>query len=137
MRGGAGGLVMRDLVPAADPRIFQLFDGWLAARDGRLVAGRVDFDPMTISRLLEYVWIYRLAPERDDYVCDLAGEEVNAVWGHSIKGLTLTEIVGEPHRATLAERWDYARSEPAILYSAAENLPDPHFVQRVERLVDG
>lgn len=119
----------------ADPRIVQLLDGWCAARNGRPVARRADFDPLTISRMLEYVWIYRLAPERDDYVCDLAGEEVNAVWGSSIKGRTLTEIVGETHRTTLAQRWDIARSKPAILYSATEGLPDPHFVHRVERLV--
>lgn len=123
------------LLAAADPRILQLLEGWRAARKGRPVAGRADFDPLSISRLLEFVWIYRLSPEHDDYVCDLAGEEVNAVWGSSIKGLTLTEIVGGAHRTTLSERWDYARGEPAILYSATEDLPDPHFVHRVERLV--
>lgn len=120
---------------AADERILQLLDGWRAARNGRLVAQRADFDPLTISRLLEHVWIYRFAPERNDYVCELAGEEVNAVWGNSIKGLTLTEIVGETNRATLSQRWEIARGEPAILYSAMEELPDPHFVHRVERLV--
>lgn len=125
----------QDRLAAADPRIMQLLDGWRAARNGRPVARRADFDPLTISRLLEYVWIYRLSPEHDDYVCDLAGEEVNAVWGNSIKGRTLTEIVGATHRTTLAQRWEIVRNEPAILYSATEDLPDPHFVHRVERLV--
>ncbi|WPZ33557.1 PAS domain-containing protein [Thalassobaculum sp. OXR-137] len=119
----------------ADPRILDLLDGWRAARHGQAVAQRSAFDPLTIAAMLEYVWIYRLAPERDDYVCDLAGEEVNTVWGSSIKGRTLTEIVGASHRQTLARRWDDARSTPAILYSTTEDLPDPHFVHRVERLV--
>ncbi|WP_084618575.1 PAS domain-containing protein [Thalassobaculum salexigens] len=126
---------MRARIPQADPRIFELFDGWLAARGDHPVADRAAFDPVTISRMLAFVWIYRMAPDRGDYICELAGEEVNAVWGNSIKGRTLTEIVGPEHRTTLAGRWARARSEPAILYSATENLPDPHFVHRVERLV--
>lgn len=126
---------LRGRIPGADPRIFLLFEGWLAARNGYQVACRSCFDPISISRMLGSVWIYRMVPDRGDYVCDLAGEEVNTVWGSSIRGRTLTEIVGAEHRSTLAERWATARGEPAILYSAAENLPDPHFVYRVERLV--
>lgn len=128
-------LLVRQRIPHADPRMHQLFDGWLAARDGSGVARRAAFDPMTISRMLEFVWIYRMSPGVGDYVCDLAGEEVNAVWGRSIKGRTLTEIVGVDHQTTLAARWDGVRCDPAILYSATASLPDPHFVHRVERMV--
>ncbi|MDF1791122.1 MAG: PAS domain-containing protein [Thalassobaculaceae bacterium] len=122
-------------IPSADPRIHQMLDGWRAARGDGVVARRASFDPLTVVRMLEFIWIYRHCPIANDYVCDLAGEEVNAVWGHSIKGRTLTEIVGAEHRSTLAERWAIARSEPAILYSATEDMPDPHLVHRVERLV--
>ena len=124
-----------DGLKGADPRIAELLDAWRAARHGDLVARRSAFDPLTIARMLEYVWIYRVALERGDYVCDLAGEEVNAAWGCSIKGRTLTEIVGSANRDTLAQRWDDARDGPAILYSTTVHLPDPHVVHRVERLV--
>jgi hypothetical protein len=68
-------------------------------------------------------------------VCELAGEEVNAVWGGSVKGLTLTDIVGAEFQPILAGRWEAVLAEPAILYSSMERLPDPHLIYRVERLV--
>ncbi len=126
---------MRALVPTADPRIFQMFDGWAAARNGGAVAHRSEFDPMRVAPLLGFLWIYRRHPERGDYVCELAGEEVNAVWGGSVKGRTLTEIVGTEHQPILADRWAAVLGEPAILYSSMERFPAPHLIYRVERLI--
>lgn len=128
-------MLIRERVPSADPRIFQLFDAWLAARDGQAVTRRSAFDPLPIGPLLSFMWIYRKCPEQDDYVCELAGEDVNDAWRGSIKGHTLRQIVGDEHQPILAARWATVLGEPAILYSSMERFPAPHLIYRVERLV--
>lgn len=107
----------------ADPRVFEFLDAWRAARRGTLVPQRADFDPLRVPRLLPHVWLYRYEPDRDDFVCRLAGEEVNAVWGRSIRGLALKQIVGEADHPTVLRRWRMIVSVPLLHYgSAVERL---------------
>jgi hypothetical protein len=47
--------MLRTLIPDADPRIFQLFDGWRSARNGQAVARRSDFDPLLVAPLLGFL----------------------------------------------------------------------------------
>lgn len=127
--------LLRARIPDADPRIFQMFEGWHAACDGDIVPHRSEFDPLTVFPLLPFIWIYRWCADAGDYVCDLAGDGVNTVWGNSIRGRTLTRIVGPDQGTVLVERWRGLRSLPGLLYSSTQRLPDTHHVHRAERLV--
>lgn len=126
---------LRAHLPEVGARIERVFDGWIAARHGRAVPRRADFDPLTIPDLLGFVWIYRLDTKLGDFVCELAGERVNMAWGRSIKGQRLRDIVGEDNHPKIIERWNRIREEPMILYGAAVGEPGSGGKQFVERLV--
>lgn len=108
---------VRALIPDADPRILRVIDAWLAARHGRLVPLRGDFDPILVGNVLAYVWIYRFRPNQGDYICELTGEQVSIAWGHSIKGMWLRDIVGPTHHPTVLRRWEGLRTQCRILYA--------------------
>jgi len=103
----------------ADPRIFAFLQAWRDARRGSLVPLRRDFDPLAIPRLLPKAWFYQFDPECGDFVCRLAGEEVNAAWGRSIRGETLLQIVGPVDHPTVFRRWKQIVGVPLIHYGAA------------------
>ena len=109
----------------ADPRILVFFHAWNAARRRTLVPLRSDFDPMLIQSLLAHVWLYRFDPAVGDFVCKLAGEEVNLAWGRSIKGRTLREIVGAADHPIMMARWRKLLTVPLLHYgSASERLSE-------------
>lgn len=118
-----------------DPRITGFLRVWREARAGRLVPLKRDIDPIRFPRLLPYVWLYRFDPERDDFVCRLAGEEVNGAWQRSIKGLTLREIVGDKDQPTIRGRWDQIISEPLVQYGAAVERLTALTLHRAERML--
>ena len=110
-------------IPGADPRIFAFFQAWRAARRGGLVPLRGDFDPMTVPGLLANIWLYRFDPQRDDFVCRLAGEQINLAWGGSIRGKTLHQVVGAADHPVVLQRWKFILRVPLVHYgSAAERL---------------
>ena len=108
----------RGRVPDADPRLHSFLGAWLDARGADLVPRRSSFSPMSIPSLLRFIWIYEFAPERQDFVCELAGESVNDVWGGSIRGRTIREVVGEADYPRVRGRWDAIFGQPAIQYGA-------------------
>lgn len=119
----------------ADPRVVRFLDAWRQARRGALVPLRDAFDPMAIPGLLGCVWMYRFDPALDDFVCRLAGEEVNAAWGGSIRGRTLREIVGDANHPRVIARWRRMLAGPSIQYGAAAEHLSEGRSRHVERLV--
>lgn len=122
-------------LPGADPRIFAFFHAWRAARHRSLVPLRADFDPAAIPSLLGHVWIYRLDPDRGDFVCKLAGEQVNGAWGRSIKGMTLREIVGPADHPVMMNRWMQLLTVPLLHYGSASERLSELEIQSAERLL--
>ncbi|MEQ8814556.1 MAG: PAS domain-containing protein [Thalassobaculum sp.] len=118
-----------------DPRVFTFIDAWRAARRGKLVPFRQDFDPTVVPGLLGSVWLYRYEPELGDFVCRLAGEAIKAAWGGNLTGRTLREIIGEDDYAVVIERWRRIMAGPLIQYGAAAELGSDSQQRRVERLV--
>lgn len=122
-------------LPNADPRIFDFFEAWRRARRGRLVPRRRDFDPIAVPGLLRHVWLYQYDPDRADFVCKLAGENVNEAWGRSIRGLSLRQVIGEADHATVLRRWLRILSVPLIHYGAARERLSALELQQAERLL--
>lgn len=119
----------------ADPRILEFLAAWMAARKGKLVPLRGDFDPTGVPSLLGSVWLYRFEPERGDYYCRLAGEDVKAAWHGNLRGLSLREIVGADDHAVVMERWRRIVAGPLIQYGAAAEQGGDGRQRRVERMV--
>lgn len=122
-------------LPGADPRIFEFLDAWRSARRGTMVPYRHDFEPMSVVKLLPHVWLYRYEPEHADFVCRLAGEEVNAAWGHSIRGETLRRVLGEADHPTVFRRWQQIVSVPLLHYGSAVERLSAMETRSAERLL--
>lgn len=119
----------------ADPRIFEFLNAWRAARGDNLLPKRPDFDPLTIPRLMPCLWMYRYDHEADDFVVRLAGEEINAAWGHSIRGMPLRKVVGEADHPVVLKRWWEILKTPFIQYGAKSERMSALDMKRAERMV--
>lgn len=126
---------LRDHLPAADERLFEFFGAWLDARKDGLVPLRKDFSPTRIAHLLPFIWIYQYDPEVGDFVCHLAGENVNDAWGQGLKGRTLRDIVGQKDFEMVRERWRHIVNDPAIQHGSEKEKMTALKVWRAERLL--
>lgn len=96
---------------------------------------RRDFDPAAVATLLSSVWLYRYDSELEDFVCRLAGEDVNHAWGGNIRGLTLRQIVGQEDHPVVLARWRNIIVKPAVHYGAAMERLTNQELRRAERLI--
>lgn len=123
------------LPPGTDPRLLTFFDAWRLARSDAVVPNKRDFDPSQIPALLRFTWLYRDDPAAGDFVCQLAGEEVNRAWGHPIKGMTLRQVVGDEDYPVVHRRWRTIVDTPLIQYGAKEEKLSSQDLWRAERLL--
>lgn len=126
---------METRLSGADPRIFAFLNAWRAARRDTMVPFHRDFEPLGIPSLLPHVWLYRYDPTQGDFVCRLAGEEVNAAWERSIKGETLRQILGEEDHPTVLRRWKQIVTVPLLHYGSAVERLSAHQTRSAERLL--
>ncbi len=122
-------------LPDAHPAIFTFLDAWRDMRGGRLVPYKRDFDPARVRGLLASIFLYRFDRERDDFVCHLAGEQINQAWGRSIRGLTLREIVGDNDYPIVIERWREIIGRPLVHYGSEQERLSRLDKRRAERLL--
>jgi hypothetical protein len=120
----------------ADPRILDFLNAWRAARRGNeIVPLKKNFDPMRVPTLLQFMWLYRFDPSNGNYLCRLAGEEVNAAWGYSIKGKSLAQIVGPVDYPTVLKRWHMITNTPLVQYGTARERLTEQTTQQAERML--
>lgn len=122
-------------LPGADSRVFEFLDAWRSARRGTMVPFRNDFDPLSVPNLLPHIWLYRFDPALGDFVCRLAGEEVNAAWGRSIRGERLREVLGEADHPTVLRRWKQIVTVPLLHYGSAIERLSAQDTRSAERLL--
>lgn len=126
---------LRKRLPHANDSLFMFFGAWLDARGEALVPLRKEFSPGAIPALLRFVWIYKFDMDRNDFVCQLAGEAVNDAWGKSIRGRTLREIVGNVDYPAVRGRWLEIVGRPAIMYGTVNEQLAFQETWRAERLM--
>lgn len=121
-------------LPDPDARIMELLDAWKSVRGEGIVPRKRDFDPLSVPRLLPLIWLYRLDPETDDFVCKLAGEDVNRSWGYSIAGHKARRILGDQDYIVVTEIWRKVLNTPLIHYGKGKRLLENRLYS-AERLV--
>ncbi|RVU38892.1 PAS domain-containing protein [Hwanghaeella grinnelliae] len=123
------------LPPGTDARLLVFFDAWRSARSGAAVPTKRDFDPFQMPALLRFTWLYRDDPVAGDFVCLLAGEEVNRAWGHPIKDKTLRQVVGDEDYPVVQARWRKIIDTPLVQYGAKQEKLSSQDLWRAERLL--
>lgn len=117
-----------------DPRFLPFLRHWAERRHG-LMMRKQDIDPIALKSCLPNVWLHRYRPESDDFLCVLAGEQVNNAWGGSIANKTLIEIMRpEQYDLTLA-RYRQVIGLPAVQVVRRTILPSAATAKDTERVI--
>src|SRR3546814_1114768 len=89
-----------------DPKLRGLLVHWLEVRGDRLIPARGDLDPARIAPVLPFIWLcdYECGPDLLRY--RLSGEELNTIYGFSLKGRELGSVFPETSRAIAVQRTD-------------------------------
>lgn len=119
----------------ADPRLLRFLAAWRAARAGAPMPRRRAFDPMTAPDLLPWIWLCAYDPAADDFVYRLAGEEVNAAWGRSLRGAALRDLLGPEDHPTVRRRWAEILEGPNLHYGLTRERLSALETQSAERLL--
>ncbi len=121
-------LIQRFKAEIGNAEFAQLLDTWLRLAPENGLPDKADFDPLEHPSLLPRMWIYELTPDRDDFVCRLAGEEIRHVWGQTTKGMLLSDISAPGYFRSGHRRWLYCVSAPAVLLG--RSIERDHYVVR-------
>ncbi|HVI91935.1 MAG TPA: PAS domain-containing protein [Dongiaceae bacterium] len=77
---------LAELRPAiTDARLRAMLDHWLAARGNAAMPAWKDIDPLQLGPLLPHIWSLRYDRADDSFTGRLSGEEVNAIFGKSLR----------------------------------------------------
>lgn len=121
-------------LPAPSAAVRSFFEAWKAARQGNLVPRKQDFDPLLVFPQLPNLWIYHYDRDEDVFRCRLAGERINAAWGHPIAGKTSQEILGARDNPFVTAIWKKILDTPLIHYGKLERLTG-NVLYAAERMV--
>lgn len=90
---------------------------WLSAYTSGHIPSRKEVDLNSIQQALPYVWLIEHLSD-DGFRYRLAGEHVNAVFGFSLRGKRLRDII-EPHMLdTVRARFLHTLNEPGVVYAS-------------------
>lgn len=117
-----------------DERVRAFLQYWLSLRGGRRLPSRRDLDPVDIPWALPLLWLCEVAGP-NSYRYRLAGETINEVYGRSLAGLYLVDLIRPEGYALVSSRYDAAVEGPAVVHSIGRIYArsDRHY--RGERLI--
>lgn len=90
---------------------------WLSAyRPGRLPS-RNEINVHAIKLALPYVWLIEHLPDEDGFRYRLSGEHVNEVFGYSLRGKRLRDIIEQHMLQTVRTRFLHVLNTPGVVYA--------------------
>jgi hypothetical protein len=107
---------LADLEPFGDDRLRRLAAYWFHIRGSRIAPRRCDIDAAQIYWALPIIWLCDFIPEQRRFRYRLAGEEINKMFGFSLRGKFLDEIMRPDALAVPLERNRRVVTEPAIAH---------------------
>ncbi|MBT5267439.1 MAG: PAS domain-containing protein [Rhodospirillaceae bacterium] len=118
-----------------DDRVARVLDHWLSVRAGAIVPMRDAIDPDALTQCLPHTWIYKFDAEVGDFVCVIAGEEIDSAWGIPIENKRLLDIVGPEDHEIVLDRWHQLLAIPAIMHGSTQKRLAPQKSRNTERLI--
>jgi hypothetical protein len=89
---------------------------WNAARRGRLMPAWGDIEPLAIAPHLPIVWAWKYNRAADRFTGRLAGEEINAAFGKSLRGVDMAEFFQDFHYDEIFARHRRVVTEPCCAH---------------------
>lgn len=100
------------------PSLCQLLDHYLDVRGAKRLPSRQDIDPLALGPVLPIIWICDLDAAAGTFRYRLAGEDVNEIWGMSVAGHLLSDLVPpERFKVTNESFLKVIREEAALISS--------------------
>jgi hypothetical protein len=100
-----------------DASLIAVAEHWAAARADRPMPGWKDIDPAAIRQCLPIVWSWRYDPALGTFIGRLAGEEIVAVLGVSVRSKRLDECFPAGARELVLARYKAVIDGPALMHS--------------------
>jgi hypothetical protein len=100
-----------------EPALLEIAAHWYAARGDRLLPAWRDIDAYTLARHLPIVWSWRYDFTGDTFIGRLAGEEINAMLGLSIRGKTIEECFAPDAVPVVRQRYQAVMDGPCFMFS--------------------
>jgi hypothetical protein len=100
------------ILQAACPR--DVLRHWRAVRGKRLMPRWSDIDPSALRRHLPYLWSWRYDAVADTFTGRIAGEEITAIFGKSLRHMPMAEFFKDWDYPSIFARHKRVVSEPCI-----------------------
>ncbi|MFN4090324.1 MAG: PAS domain-containing protein, partial [Alphaproteobacteria bacterium] len=128
-------LSLDDFDHVRDPHIRNILGVWLAVRGDRPMPPRRAIDPAAVARELEIIWVCDVVWPGPRFRYRLAGERVNAVYGRSLAGLHMDEIVPVATREPVLARYQRVVVERGISHTTGRLYLSSDRIFSGERIV--
>jgi len=103
------------LLPAiTDQRVKAVFEHWLAVRGHKTMPAWRDIDALQISQHLPYMWSLRYDHSDNSFTGRLSGEEINAIFGKSLRQTRIENFFAKQDVPWIHERCLRVISKPCI-----------------------
>lgn len=113
-------LALDDFPHVREQRTRLLLTHWLERRGDSVAPARTAIDPAAILAILPDVWICDFLPAEDRFRMRLAGEEINQVYGGSIRSKYFEDIITPAMLPELNRRYRRVIEVPAILHCSGQ-----------------
>lgn len=103
------------LLPAiTDARVKAVFEHWLAMRGRNIMPAWRDIDALQISQQLPYMWSLRYDRADNSFTGRLSGEEINAIFGKSLRQTRIENFFAKQDVPWIHERCLRVINKPCI-----------------------
>ena len=107
----------RFLAAIKDSALIAVAEHWNSLRSERRMPAWKQVDPAAIRQYLPIVWAWRWDPSLETLVGRLAGEEIIAVIGNSIRGRRIDECFAPGAHEMVLARYTRVMGGPALMHS--------------------
>jgi hypothetical protein len=109
-------------------RVRDVCDHWRSLLDGSALPARRKLDPVQMKRSLPFLWIVeKEAGASGRYMLQLTGEEVNRLFGESLRGRYIDDIFPPSIATEVGRKFDAVVETPALVWTLGpffQSLPN-------------
>jgi len=117
------------------PRLRAVAEHWNVARGSRRMPGWSDIDPGALARQLPIIWSWIYDRSANRFTGRLAGEDINAAFGKSLRGADMAEFFREYGYEAIFKRHRRVATEPCFVRGDGQVFRHANRVGFGERII--